>query len=277
MPVPRAVRTERNSRTPLITDVAQQIDTPTRSSSASQIALLWKPTAATPSSPSTFAPSIQIFLAFWLGGLFCSIILPRLAFVAWGATQALRRRTRAISGKRRRRDGSRGRRRKRGNKRFPIDFTTINRKGLFIFQHIGEQLVGLSVQTQLRKAFEGAFAKVENPNIRMIEVHGFEMQSAPRFHSGRVYDLGKKALAFDADADWNDAFDATVTITTQRLGVLVPVRIHNVKISGPFRVILTPLIEYPPGFGANLFRYVSLLDLSMLEALSSLRNRSTHS
>lgn len=216
---------------------------------SSQIAL-WTPTATTPQPTSPHYT--QLFLAFWLGGFFCSIILPRLAFFAWGAWQTLRRSMSLGRDHNILRDGL-GKRR-RSKRRRPIDFTTVPRRGLVVFQYIAERLVGLAFQTQLRRAFEHSIASVNNPNIRRIEMHTFQTMSAPRLHSGRMYDMGKKAMAFDVDATWNDAFESTVTITTKRLGVKVPVRIHNVKFVGPIRVILTPLIESPPGFGANIFR-----------------------
>jgi hypothetical protein len=208
---PRSFKAEGWSRASYVPD-GFHFDSSSRSS-ASQISL-WKPSAMPSPSPSssssTFSPYYtQLFLAFWLGGMFCSIILPRLAILAWGAWQALRRRLPLQRGLGTRREGSGRRRRRRSKKRHPIDFTTVTRRGLVVFQHIGERLVGLSIQTQLRRAFEQAISEVDNPNIGKIEIHGFKAQSAPRFHSGRIYDLGAEAMAFDADTVWNDAFDAT--------------------------------------------------------------------
>lgn len=237
-----------STRTPFLPDILRFGPS---SFTSSQIAL-WTPTATTPLPTSPHYT--QLFLAFWLGGFFCSIILPRLAFFAWGAWQTLRRSMSLGRDHNILRDGL-GKRRRRSKRRRPIDFTTVPRRGLVVFQYIAERLVGLAFQTQLRRAFEHSIASVNNPNIRRIEMHTFQTMSAPRLHSGRMYDMGKKAMAFDVDATWNDAFESTVTITTKRLGVKVPVRIHNVKFVGPIRVILTPLIESPPGFGANIFSF----------------------
>lgn len=44
-------------------------------------------------------------------------------------------------------------------------------------------------------------------------------------------------------------------MTTKQLGVRIPVTIKNLRFEGVTRIIMTPLIEEPPGFGAVLISF----------------------
>lgn len=225
---------------------------------------LWRPSLSVvegavrtvrPSTSSSVAP--QLFTAFMIGGLFFSILLPRI--ISWGAylLQPLFRLPRLVKNRRINKQNK--------HRAGRIEFQTVRRQGLVVFQHIAEKLVQLSFQTQLRKGLLEGLSKVDNPNIQQIKLVSFQTCSAPQLHKGRIYKDIENAMIFDADMSWKNAMQGQLDINTKRLGLLVPVQVRNVQLEGTMRIVLTPLQEHPPGFGAILFSFTKTprLDLDV--------------
>jgi len=111
---------------------------------------------------------------------------------------------------------------------------------------------------------EKALSEIENNNIRNIELERFQFGSrGPKLLSGRTYDLRKdNAMAADFDVQWDSDSQVDMNVTPKLLGVnrsksriRVPLTITNFKFEGVVRVILTPLTDTPPGFGAMLVSF----------------------
>ena len=66
----------------------------------------------------------------------------------------------------------------------------------------------------------------------------------------------------DVDLLWNSDLEATIKVTPKLMGinkrssiVSIPVTLKNCRFEGVVRVILTPLTDEPPGFGAALVSF----------------------
>lgn len=68
---------------------------------------------------------------------------------------------------------------------------------------------------------------------------------------GRGYDV-KDAMALDLDVEWLSKLEAKMKMTTKVGRVNIPVTVKNLRFEGTVRVVLTPLTNEPPGFGAVL-------------------------
>ena len=76
-------------------------------------------------------------------------------------------------------------------------------------------------------------------------------------------------MALDIDVDWQSEISAKVKVTSKRLGVVVPVKIKNFRFDGVVRVVLTPLLDEPPGFGAALVSFPRAPNIALDVSLSS--------
>lgn len=209
----------------------------------------------------------RLCIAFLLGGLFFSKWLPRalalLAMLWQRVTRAFnptKKSATTVSSRIRRRDEQGG-----GGM---VHFRRVRGSGLVVFQYIAERLAGRSFQTQLRRALEESLEQVHNPNIRSIRIESFVTNpnpddDPPRLRQGRLYETVEDVLAFDVDIEWRNCLEAEFHITTRRLGLLVPVRLYNCTFRGPVRIILTPLIQEPPGFGACLVSFPRLPEIEL--------------
>ncbi len=197
------------------------------------------------------SPVGHFSLAFLLGGIFFSTILPRcLDLMAVVFRLCSMQRSRKPQKQQREPPSNR-----------KVEFTTVQRRGLVVFQYAAERLAGRSFQTQMKRALDKALLRVENPNIRSIHIDSFETNpdqtSPPRLIKGRIYDT-VNSMVFDSDIVWNNWLETELHIITKRLGLFVPVRVYNCRFKGRVRVILTPLIQEPPGFGACLVSFPRL-------------------
>jgi len=194
------------------------------------------------------APNAPLVAAFLMGGLFFSVLLP--GFIQGGNKlfEPLRRRRAEIKQAK----GNKAKKHRAGR----IEFQTVQKPALVVFQHISKKLVQLSFQTQLQRGLLDSLEKVENSSIRQIELNSFRTISPPKFRKGRIYENIENAMIFDVDVSWKNALEGQLEITTKQLGLLVPVDVRNVNIDGTVRIVLTPLHEEPPGFGAILVSFV---------------------
>lgn len=109
-----------------------------------------------------------------------------------------------------------------------------------------------------------AISEIRNNNVRKIELESFNFGSeGPKLVSGRTYDLRKNdAMAVDFDVKWDSKSEVGIRVTPKLLGVnksksrvTIPVTVKNFKFEGVVRVIMTPLTDSPPGFGAVLISF----------------------
>jgi hypothetical protein len=109
-----------------------------------------------------------------------------------------------------------------------------------------------------------ALSSVRNKKIRRITLKSFEFgNKGPTLLSARTYDLKEEsAMAIDLDIQWDSELVATINVVPKLLGinkyfsvVTVPVTLKNCRFEGVVRVILTPLTDTPPGFGAALISF----------------------
>mmetsp|Transcript_25739 Transcript_25739/g.38944 ORF Transcript_25739/g.38944 Transcript_25739/m.38944 type:complete len:512 (+) Transcript_25739:111-1646(+) len=109
-----------------------------------------------------------------------------------------------------------------------------------------------------------AISEIRNNNVKKIELESFKFGSeGPKLVSGRIYDLRKNdAMAVDFDVKWDSESEVGIRVTPKLLGVnksksrvTIPVTIKNFKFDGVVRVIMTPLTDSPPGFGAVLISF----------------------
>ena len=62
---------------------------------------------------------------------------------------------------------------------------------------------------------------------------------------------------------WNSELTAELDLVTSRIGARVPVTVANVRFAGPVRLIATPLLDSPPGFGALLVSFPTAPRISL--------------
>lgn len=203
----------------------------------------------------------HLALAFVLGGLFFSRFLP--PFLAGCAAMWRRIHSRGMFTRKTRPQQSK-------ESKEPLDFETISRPSLVVLQHVVERLAGRSFQTQMRRALEDGLAQVSLPSVQSVQLLSLVTNptTPPKLRRGRIYrfDTEDDGMAFDVELEWNDCAQAEIQITTQRLGMSLPIKIENCHFRGPVRILLTPLSDEPPGFGAclvSLPRLPDVMDLDM--------------
>jgi len=115
-----------------------------------------------------------------------------------------------------------------------------------------------------RQNLINALGNIKNKNIRRITLEDFNFGTkGPTLISARTYDLrSENAMAFDIDLVWESELEATIKVTPKLMGlnrrssiVAVPVTLKNCRFEGVVRVIFTPLIDEPPGYGAALMSF----------------------
>mmetsp|Transcript_2717 Transcript_2717/g.7974 ORF Transcript_2717/g.7974 Transcript_2717/m.7974 type:complete len:533 (+) Transcript_2717:107-1705(+) len=115
-----------------------------------------------------------------------------------------------------------------------------------------------------RQNLINALGNIKNKNIRRITLEDFDFGTkGPTLISARTYDLrNENAMAFDIDLVWASELEATIKVTPKLMGlnrhssiVAVPVTLKNCRFEGVVRVVLTPLIDEPPGYGAALVSF----------------------
>lgn len=107
----------------------------------------------------------------------------------------------------------------------------------------------------MEKALREALKDVQIPSrVSRGELVSFELGAVfPQLTSARLYDLGPDCIAFDVDVRWLSElrFDCKL-VTPGYLGAKLPLSIRNVQFDGQLRLVLAPLTDDAPGFGATL-------------------------
>lgn len=127
--------------------------------------------------------------------------------------------------------------------------------GLPLQQYIVDRLYANRrfLAAALEEALGSALSEVQNKRIKKLTLKKFEAGTVPpRLRSARAYDV-EDALAFDIETRWESelAFEIEM-VATGLVGARVPVTCRRLRFEGPVRVIATPLLSSPPGFGALL-------------------------
>ena len=116
----------------------------------------------------------------------------------------------------------------------------------------------------VRQNLINALGNIKNKNIRRITLEEFNFGTkGPTLISARTYDLrSENAMAFDIDLVWESELEARIKVTPKLMGlnrrssiVAVPVTLKNCRFEGVVRIIFTPLIDEPPGYGAALVSF----------------------
>ena len=247
-------------------------------------------TRAYPITPNAYSYR-TLLLAFILGGIFFAKILPRFlgaVVLLWQHMVKLKQsKDKKIqftpTGRQQRQNRKINRNRNQGRTRSTpsrrtslVQFTRVPKSGLIALQYLAERLAGRSFQTQMRRALTEGLEQVSNPNIRSIDIHSFVTnptpdKTPPRLLQGRIYhsdhyDMDNDVnnmMAFDVDIAWENCVDAELHVITNRLGLLIPIRLHDCKFNGSVRVILTPLQQDPPGFGACVVSFSRMPEIDL--------------
>lgn len=164
--------------------------------------------------------------------------------------------------RRRRRD------RRRGKTQIKFKRKPLGRQGLVLPQYVLSKLIRRSLQTQFRRALTENLSVLEqNPNIGSVTLQSLEFLSTPKLFRGWYYDIPPHdddddnnnkmdLMRLEGRIAWRNALDLRLELTTQRLGLVVPLHIYNVDVLGTVCWQLAPLIDDPPGFGAILTSFV---------------------
>jgi hypothetical protein len=140
----------------------------------------------------------------------------------------------------------------------------IGQPGLIPLQVIIAKLLPYSVSTIMENSLRDIVKEVKSSNaIKKMTLSSFDAGIVPPIlDAARVYDV-PNAIAFDYDVEWNSEMSATFQLYTVGGFARIPVSIKSVKFSGVIRVILTPLLPEPPGFGAMLISFPNTPRISL--------------
>ena len=145
----------------------------------------------------------------------------------------------------------------------------IGQPGLIALQYFVDSLTPKLLASMARENFTKALQDIKNPNVRKLHLEEFDFGTkGPTLEAARTYKL-EDAMALDIDVDWQSEISAKVKVTSKRLGVVVPVKIKNFRFDGVVRVVLTPLLDEPPGFGAALVSFPRAPNIALDVSLSS--------
>lgn len=145
----------------------------------------------------------------------------------------------------------------------------IGQPGLIAIQYFVDSLSPKLLAAMAKENFVNALNDIQNPNVRKMQLDKFDFgKTGPTLVAARSYKLDD-AMALDIDVAWDSDIFAKVKVTTKRIGVVVPVSIKNFRFNGVVRVVLTPLTEEPPGFGAALVSFPKAPNIGLDVSLSS--------
>lgn len=145
----------------------------------------------------------------------------------------------------------------------------IGTPGLISLQYFVDALTPKLLSSQAKENFAKALADLRNPNVRKITLGEFDFGAkGPTLLSARTYNLDD-AIALDVDVDWPSEMKAKVKVTS-KIGVSIPVTIKNLRFDGVVRVVLTPLTDEPPGFGAILVSFPKAPSIGLDVSLSKI-------
>ena len=142
--------------------------------------------------------------------------------------------------------------------------------GLIPLQHLVDRFMPM-ISTILQDSVKDALTNMKKSKaFRKIALSGFTAgKKSPVLKAARVYDV-ENAVAFDYDVEWNSEMEATMHVyATPLLGLArIPIKVKNLQFEGTVRLILTPLMDQPPGYGAMLLSFPKTpkmnLDLQIL-------------
>ena len=151
--------------------------------------------------------------------------------------------------------------RKQGN----VYAAAVGAPGLIPLQYIIDRLLPFSIATQLQDGFKESLASLENKNhLRDLKLVSFSIgTTSPKLQAARIYDLGSDAMAFDCDVVWNSELEAGIKVYLAGGLARLPVTVKNVQFNGVVRVVLTPLVKQPPGYGAALISFPCVPQLGL--------------
>lgn len=145
----------------------------------------------------------------------------------------------------------------------------IGTPGLISLQYFVDSLTPKLLSSMAKENFVKALSDLRNPNVRKITLEEFDFgPKGPILLSARTYKLDD-AIALDVDVDWSSELKAKVKVTS-KIGVAVPVTIKKLRFDGVVRVVLTPLTDEPPGFGAVLVSFPKAPSIGLDVSLSKL-------
>ena len=147
--------------------------------------------------------------------------------------------------------------------------SVIGAPGLILTQTIVNTLTPKLFSNLAKENFANALADVRNPNIKRITLEDFTpFQKTPTLTAARTYNLDD-AIGLDLDVEWKSRIKATIKVTPN-IGFTLPITIRNIGFDGVVRVVLTPLTEEPPGFGAILVSFPKAPNISLDISLSKM-------
>mmetsp|Transcript_52223 Transcript_52223/g.126186 ORF Transcript_52223/g.126186 Transcript_52223/m.126186 type:complete len:563 (+) Transcript_52223:139-1827(+) len=140
----------------------------------------------------------------------------------------------------------------------------VGQPGLLPIQYAVNKLFPYSLTTILEDSLKDSLRGIEpTKTIKRMKVNRFTAgDRSPVFQGARMYEI-EDAMAFDFDVKWESELEAEIQIYTVGGFKLLPVLIKKLKFAGVVRVVLTPLIKEPPGYGAMLISLTSPPDLSL--------------
>lgn len=133
--------------------------------------------------------------------------------------------------------------------------------GLIPLQYALERQLHFTIGHGIEEALRGAVEGVELSNIDLTLSRFHVGDVAPSLEAARVYDLGEDAMAFDFDIKWKSELKATIQAHSSYLPPKLPVTLHHVHFRGPVRVVMTPLTNSYPGFGATLVSFPAMPEI----------------
>lgn len=130
----------------------------------------------------------------------------------------------------------------------------VGQPALVPVQYAIQKLMPYSLTTILEGTLQDSLKNMQSgsKSIKKMTLSSFTAGTrAPILKGARIYDV-EDAIAFDCDVQWQSQVEATVQLYTVGGLARVPVSISRVSFAGVVRIILTPLTQQPPGYGAML-------------------------
>jgi len=137
--------------------------------------------------------------------------------------------------------------------------------GLIPLQYVVDRLLPYSIASQLEDSLRDALADIKSTrSVKKFTLSKFTVGTrSPKLQAARVYDLGSDAMAFDCDVEWDSQLEFDMKVYVAGGIARLPVSVKNVRFDGVIRVILTPLIKHPPGYGAALVSFPTVPEIGL--------------
>eukprot|EP00928_Gymnodinium_smaydae_P071441 TRINITY_DN55021_c0_g1_i1.p1 TRINITY_DN55021_c0_g1~~TRINITY_DN55021_c0_g1_i1.p1 ORF type:complete len:502 (+),score=42.39 TRINITY_DN55021_c0_g1_i1:21-1526(+) len=133
----------------------------------------------------------------------------------------------------------------------------VGKSGVKILQYFADRMMNHAFGSQLASAVRSHLEAIDAPLSAKLQARRVEASGAPELLAARAYDLGKDAIAFDVDIDWNQALEVDFDVVPPGpVAARIPVALRNVRVVGTVRCILAPLMSKGPGYGATLISFV---------------------